>query len=375
MRHSSWFCSQVADAERMLKHKLYPISSVLKLKHCDSLQHAPKEELHQMLIGFYGEHVIPSTFYEIKETLRRPDLVLSRTKEGAVSRYAVSDAMLAAVYIRLRDRLALCDSSSTMVQVSPEYASHFVSMHTDDDTVKHLTGNRVRVLMLNLPFLLRDLIKPEVRIVCPAIIVCDITLRYRTHCKESTSFEGACSNTAVFCMQVDHVNNLIRSAKSGDCLFGVEEIKDPSDRLIEVHLAVLRYNMQSRRFGLTAPGLSKLHELAIDVLETVKTNMPEKREERRAWKFEKAHSGCHSLLHKARYRQRYRISFCNTLYDIACDHRSERSSCLAGPRTSTHKHLSIATSTLSRTWHVAPTTRTCFSQYSAVTFVKECSST
>jgi hypothetical protein len=102
---------------------------------------------------------------------------------------------------------------------------------------------------------------------------------------------------------VDHVNALIRAAKSGDCLFGVEEVEDPSDKLIEVHLAVLRYNMQSRRFGLTAPGLVKLRELAIELLELFKTNMPDKSGEKNAWKFEKAHS----LLHKVRYRMRYRI--------------------------------------------------------------------
>ena len=113
------------------------------------------------------------------------------------------------------------------------------------------------------------------------------------------------SDLAVLWLQVDHVNALIRAAKAGDCLFGVEEIKDPSDKLIEVHLAALRYNimMQSRRFGLTAPGLVKLRDLAVELLELFKTNMPNKSGEKNAWKFEKAHS----LLHKVRYRIRYRI--------------------------------------------------------------------
>ena len=111
------------------------------------------------------------------------------------------------------------------------------------------------------------------------------------------------SEPDVLWFQVDHVNALIRAAKSGDCLFGVEEVEDPSDKLIEVHLAVLRYNMQSRRFGLTAPGLVKLRELAIELLELFKTNMPNKSGEKNAWKFEKAHS----LLHKVRYRMLYRM--------------------------------------------------------------------
>ena len=99
------------------------------------------------------------------------------------------------------------------------------------------------------------------------------------------------------------MNALIRAAKDGDCLFGAEEIEDPSDKLIEVHLAVLRYNMQSRRFGLTAPGLIKLRDLSVGLLEVVKTNMPDKSGEKNAWKFEKAHS----LLHKVRYCMRFHI--------------------------------------------------------------------
>ena len=47
-----------------------------------------------MLIEFYDEHVIPATFYEVKETLCRQDLVLSRTRDGADSWYAVSDDMI-----------------------------------------------------------------------------------------------------------------------------------------------------------------------------------------------------------------------------------------------------------------------------------------
>ena len=113
------------------------------------------------------------------------------------------------------------------------------------------------------------------------------------------------SDLAVLWLQVDHVNALIRAAKAGDCLFGVEEIKDPSDKLIEVHLAVLRYNMQSKRFGLTAPGLEKLRDLAVELLELVKTNVPKKSREQNAWKFEKAHS----LLNKVGYRMQYRMSF------------------------------------------------------------------
>ena len=99
---SSVALHQVAAAERKLKHKLYRINAMLEIEHCDVLQAEPKEELHQMLIGFCGEHVVSATFYEIKETLRRPDLVLSRTRDGAVLRYAVSDDMLKGICLIAR---------------------------------------------------------------------------------------------------------------------------------------------------------------------------------------------------------------------------------------------------------------------------------
>ena len=49
-----------------------------------------------------------------------------------------------------------------MVEVTPAYASHFIDMYVDKHTGKHMTGDRVRILLLSLPFLLRDLIAPEV---------------------------------------------------------------------------------------------------------------------------------------------------------------------------------------------------------------------
>ena len=62
------------------------------------------------------------------------------------------------------------------------------------------------------------------------------------------------SDPAVLCLQAEHINRLIRAAKRGDCLFGVEEIEDPSDKHIEVHLAVLGHAVQVLRAHSTRPG-------------------------------------------------------------------------------------------------------------------------
>lgn len=94
--------------------------------------------------------------------------------------------------------------------------------------------------------------------------------------------------------QVSFINNRIRSALPGSPLYGKALVKDPSDRLIEVHLAALKWNLQQRRFGLDAEDCEKLQQMSIELLELLKSNMPEKTGEASGWNFEKAHS----ILHK-----------------------------------------------------------------------------
>jgi hypothetical protein len=71
--------------------------------------------------------------------------------------------MLRKVWIRLRDRLSSLDSSTSLLEVTSEYAAHLNDMYVDGHTGKHLTGDRICILLLNLPFLFRDLIAPEVK--------------------------------------------------------------------------------------------------------------------------------------------------------------------------------------------------------------------
>jgi hypothetical protein len=94
--------------------------------------------------------------------------------------------------------------------------------------------------------------------------------------------------------QVAYINARIRAARAGEPLHGVSYVEDPSDKLIEVNLAALKWNMQQRRFGLTGEGLERLHEMSVELLEMLKSNIPEKTGEKSGWKIEKAHS----ILHK-----------------------------------------------------------------------------
>jgi hypothetical protein len=95
---------------------------------------------------------------------------------------------------------------------------------------------------------------------------------------------------------VKFVNDAIAKASPGSKLYGLPPITDPSDKLIEVHLAALKWNLLQRRFGLVADDVAKLHSMSVDLLELLKTNLPDKSGQSTGWKFEKAHS----ILHKAR---------------------------------------------------------------------------
>jgi hypothetical protein len=67
-----------------------------------------------------------------------------------------------AVWTSSRDRLASVDSSTSMVQITEDYAAHFYYMYINKHEEKHLTGDQIRILLFTLPFVLRDLIAPEV---------------------------------------------------------------------------------------------------------------------------------------------------------------------------------------------------------------------
>jgi len=97
-------------------------------------------------------------------------------------------------------------------------------------------------------------------------------------------------------LQVDYINAQIRAAPPDSPLHGVPLFVDPSEKLIEVHVASLKWNIQQRRFGLTDKGLVRLHELTVELLELLKSNMPDKTGEISGWKIEKAHSILHKVL-------------------------------------------------------------------------------
>ena len=58
--------------------------------------------------------------------------------------------------------MATVVADTSMVTISPQYATHFYDMYINGKENAKLTGDRMKILMLSLPFMVRDLIQPEV---------------------------------------------------------------------------------------------------------------------------------------------------------------------------------------------------------------------
>jgi len=158
---------------RQLKHKLRPENAYFNALNFDAFLAAPKEELHQFLIGLYGDHLLPATKYEIEKVLSGPDTIKGFNKNKD-PQYIISKTMLKGVWKRLRDRLASLDSSTSTIEITNDYAAHFYDMYINNHDGKHMTGDRMKILLLNLPFLLRDLVAPEVKFDIFPDIISDI---------------------------------------------------------------------------------------------------------------------------------------------------------------------------------------------------------
>jgi hypothetical protein len=77
-----FICFQVEQEQLRLKHKLTTENAYFKAKDFDHIGCAPKEELHQFLIGLYGEHIPPATLHEYERLLRSDLYSTGLDKDG-----------------------------------------------------------------------------------------------------------------------------------------------------------------------------------------------------------------------------------------------------------------------------------------------------
>ena len=99
---------------------------------------------------------MPAVLYRYTQVLLRPDLVTRKGKP------LVSEGRLETVWKRLSDRFSSVVADTSMITLSTVYAAHFHDMFIDGKDNAKMTGDRMKMLMLTLPFMVRDLIAPEV---------------------------------------------------------------------------------------------------------------------------------------------------------------------------------------------------------------------
>ena len=71
---------------------------------------------------------------------------------------------------------------------------------------------------------------------------------------------------------------------------------DPSQEVVEVLIQCMDWNIASRQSRIAESELPDLHQKAVDLLDLLQQNLPDKTGEKGKWNFEKAHS----ILHKVR---------------------------------------------------------------------------
>lgn len=114
--------------------------------------------MHMATIGLFAQHICNSIIHKINSTLRNDKFVKGFTKDGK-PKYVISEARLEAVYDRLCERLEHYHSSHAGFQLTPKYTAHFKNVFLRGKGT--FTAGRMQLLMLALPFALRDLLGPE----------------------------------------------------------------------------------------------------------------------------------------------------------------------------------------------------------------------
>ena len=101
-----------------------------------------------------GDRIVTAILYRYTQVLRRSDLLSSKGNP------LITKACLETVWTRLADCRSAVVADTSMLTITPEYAAHFYDLYINGKENAKLTGDRIKMLMLTVPFLVRDLIAP-----------------------------------------------------------------------------------------------------------------------------------------------------------------------------------------------------------------------
>lgn len=118
--------------------------------------------MHMAVIGLFGTHICNSVVHKIRTTLRNESYIKGHTAEGNPI-YIISEAAVEDVFNRLCERLQHFRSSQSGFQLTIKYTAHFKSVFLRGKGT--FTAGRMQLLMMALPFALRDLLNQELAII------------------------------------------------------------------------------------------------------------------------------------------------------------------------------------------------------------------
>ena len=108
------------------------------LSYTELFQYLIGISLDNRYLGLFGDHIVQAILYRYTQELRRPDLVDAKGKP------LIKNACLKAVWSRLANRMATVMADTSMVTISPQYATHFFDMYTNGKENAKLTGDSLR---------------------------------------------------------------------------------------------------------------------------------------------------------------------------------------------------------------------------------------
>jgi hypothetical protein len=161
----------------------------------------------------------------------------------------------------------------------------------------------MKMLMPTLPHMVQDLIAPEVSRTDWYVLEHTSTYMYVRYYLCMYMYRPVCTGTCMnvlhfngYSRQVELINAAIDKAKKGSYLHGLPHVADPSEEIQEVLIACVEWNMETRAKDIPEADLPALQQKAVDLLDLLKKNLPDKTGKKARWSFEKAHS----ILHKVR---------------------------------------------------------------------------
>ena len=98
----------------------------------------------------FSDHIVPAILYRYTQVLRQPDLLSSQGKQ------LITKARVKKMWMLLADCLTtvVTDLGTSMITISPGYASHFYDLYINGKESTKLTGYHMKMLMLTLPLML-----------------------------------------------------------------------------------------------------------------------------------------------------------------------------------------------------------------------------